>query len=553
MPEFNSPFDIGVRALMHVGAPIAAASNAAFPGSAKASSLLAASYGKLRRAELQRNLWTFATRKTALRPIDTNTMLLAPTLWSATVTYFLGSIVSDSNGTLWKSAIRNNLNNQPGSILSAWVPYFGPMTAEPFNSSTAYFAGELTYTFGGDGTYNVFESLSNGNAVHPALPNQWSIDTIYMANQVVQQFPAWSSGTTYSKGQGALYTDGNVYVSLVNSNLDNPPPASGDWILLPTLTLQSQLMPTGTYSAPPVAGSTPIDEWQPEAVYSLGSFAIYKAAVYVSLANSNSGNYPNASSDWAAVTNGALYQSLIDLNQGNSPSANSPAAWASGTTYSTGNIVAASDGYTYTSLQNSNTGNNPSGNASPTYWSQGAITPWTTTLGGGGGNSQWLQVGGAAFSNGVGLTVIAANTWPVGAGPLSQTWSRNAYRLPAGYLRRAPQDPSAGRISWLGAPGNLPATDWNYEGQYLTTSNGAPLVLRFVADVQNVQEFPDLFCEGIGCRQALEVCEPLTQSTEKKVGIRQDYDKFMTEARTVGGIEAGPIEPPLDDLIACRA
>ena len=553
MPEFNLPFDIGERALMHVGSSIGAAANAAFPGNPKAAALLAACYGKLRRAELGRNLWTFATRKTAIRPIDTNTMLLAATLWSGSVTYFVGSIVSDAVGTLWKSTIRNNLNNQPGNVFSAWVPFFGPMTVEPFDSSKAYFAGELVYTFGGDGTYNVFESLSSANSLHPALPNQWSVDTIYLTNQVVQQFPAWASGTSYSKGNGALYTDGNVYVSLANSNLNNIPPSSpADWILLPTLTLQSQLMPTALFSAPPATGTTPIDEWQPETVYSLGSFAIYKAAVYVSLASANTANYPNSSSQWAAVTNGTLYQSLIDLNQGNSPSS-TPANWSAVTSYSIGNTVAASDGYNYTSLVNSNLNNNPANNANPTDWLQGSYTAWTTTIGAGGGNSQWLEIGGAAFPNGVGLTAIGANTWPIGSGPLSQTATKNAYRLPAGYLRRAPQDPSAGRISWLGVPGNLPATDWSYEGSYITTWNGAPIVLRFVADVQNVQEFPDLFCEGLGCRIGLEVCEPLTQSTAKLQGIGQQYKLFMTEARTVGGIEAGPIEPPLDDLITCRA
>ena len=555
MPEFNLPFDIGERALMHVGSPIGAAANAAFPGSPKAASLLTACYGKLRRAELGRNLWTFATRKTAIRPIDSNTLLLAPTLWSASVTYFTGSVVTDANGTYWQSIVPNNTNNQPGQSFTAWVPYFGPLSVSLYDSSQNYYSGEVVYTAAGDGTYNVFASLISGNAVHPALPNQWSTDTTYFEDNVVQVFPAWAVGTTYSKGQGALYTDGNVYVSLINGNVGNVPPSSGaDWALMPTLTLATQQVPVGLFPSPTLLGTTPIGEWEQEGTYSVGSFVIFNATPYVSLQNANSGNFPNAASSayWVAVTNGTLYQSLIDLNIGNNPSS-TPANWSSLTSYSIGNVVAATDGRNYTSLVNSNLNHNPANNANPTDWTQGSLTAWTSTFTAGGGNSQWMQIGGAAFPNGVGLTDIGNNIWPIGSGPLSQTATKNAYRLPAGYLRRAPQDPSAGRISWLGVPGNLPATDWTYEGNYLTTWNGAPIVLRFVADVQNVQEFPDLFCEGLGCRVGLEICEPLTQSAAKLQSIIQQYNRFMTEARTVGGIEAGPIEPPLDDLITCRA
>jgi hypothetical protein len=38
---------------------------------------------------------------------------------------------------------------------------------------------------------------------------------------------AWSAGTTYTANQFVSYTDGNAYVSLVNSNIGNPPATSG--------------------------------------------------------------------------------------------------------------------------------------------------------------------------------------------------------------------------------------------------------------------------------------------------------------------------------------
>jgi hypothetical protein len=50
----------------------------------------------------------------------------------------------------------------------------------------------------------------------------------------------------------------------------------------------------------------------------------------------------------------------------------------------------------------------------------------------------------------------------------------------------------------------------------------------------------------------LEVCEIITQSTEKLKNISGEYAKFMTEARTVNGIENEAEEAPRDDYLAVR-
>jgi hypothetical protein len=61
-----------------------------------------------------------------------------------------------------------------------------------------------------------------------------------------------------------------------------------------------------------------------------------------------------------------------------------------------------------------------------------------------------------------------------------------------------------------------------------------------------------MFCEGFAARIALEVCEIITQSTEKLKNISGEYAKFMTEARTVNGIENEAEEAPRDDYLAVR-
>lgn len=158
--------------------------------------------------------------------------------------------------------------------------------------------------------------------------------------------------------------------------------------------------------------------------------------------------------------------------------------------------------------------------------------------------ASWKSLGAAS----VALDIL----YPIGAGPKAQLGTRNVYRLPNGFLRQAPSDPKAGSTSYLGAPSGLDYDDFIMEGQYFTTSEVDPIILRFVADVTTVPAMDPMFCEGLGARIGLEVCETLTQSTTKLQAIGAAYNRFMSEARIVNGIETGPTEPPIDDYIACR-
>jgi hypothetical protein len=554
MPEFLSPIDIGSCAAEACGQPRLDPTLGFADPSSKAASEIGFVYGKARRAELLRNNWRFATFLACLRPLDTNTLLVVPTLWVSTTTYFAGSIVSDENGTLWESAIVNNLGNQPGILtsLSTWQPYFGPMTAALYDSSQAYSSSELVYTAAGDGTYNVWRSLINGNAVHPALSNQWAATTVYFKNQVVQQFPAYASGTTYAQGAGVLYTDGNVYASLTNSNTGHTPPTSStNWILLPVLILQTQGVPIIGGNIVSLPTSSPVLEWAQGTTYSLGAAVMFNGSEWLSLQNNSTGQFPNVSGStyWVAVSGGILSMSLIDINLGNSPSS-VPAAWASGTTYATGATATGSDGVIYTSNSNGNVGNDPTLN--PTYWtSTNTLCPWTTVFTQGGGNDQWTQIGGSSFPSGVALASLNLN-WPIGVGPAWDSSTRNMFRLPSGYLDKAPQNPKAGAVSWLGMPGNPVQDDWLLMGNYLVSATSSPITMRFIADVQDVTQFGDMFCVGLGLSIAEMVCETITNSTAKLASIRVRYKDKMGEARTKNAIEVGYEEPPLEDMIACR-
>lgn len=558
MPEFRAPIDIGNRALQHLGQRQMAVT-LGFGEVSKNATEISFAYGKLRQTELRRRAWRFAIKRQVLRPIDLTTMILAPVLFVPTTTYFLGSIVADGNGTFWISKARNNIGNDPlptsGIATSSyWDPYFGPLTVPLFDPTQSYFAGELVYTAAGDGTYNVYLSRINANQLDPSLPNIWNITATYFQNQVVQAFAAWSSGTTYAAGATVTYTDGNTYTSLVGSNLDNVPPNTlgSSWALTPTLSVAVSTFPSAA-STVPYGQVSPVIEWDAGQTYSIGNFVMFKGTEYVSLTNNNTGNYPNASgsTSWAALTGATSYMSLIDLNTGNNP-ASAPALWSSGTTYSSGQQVGGSDGVIYTSKSNSNLGNNPVTDGGTHWTNTGVLNPWTTVFAQGAGNQQWLQVGGASFgAGGVALTVPNI-VYPLGTGPASDLSTANIFHLPANFLRRAPEDPKAGAQSDMGAPTNLIADDWQFEGNFIVSRQSSPALLRFIADVQDVTKMDPMFCEALAADIGFATCETLTQSTEKRVVLQRIRDDAITQAGLQNGIEMGAEQDDMDDWLACR-
>lgn len=552
MAEFKTAADIGNRALQHLGQR-QMNSALGFNEVSKNAAEISFAYGKLRQTELRRNAWRFAIRRQILRAIDQNTLSLTPTLFVSSTTYARGSIVADQNGNPWISTQNNNSGNDPLASTGFWDPYFGPLSVPLYDPQDGYYAGELVYTTPGDGTYNVYLSLVSGNTLDPSLPNLWETGSTYFNGQVVQAFPAWSSATTYSAGQAVTY-NGQTYASITNGNTDNVPlGAPSLWAPMPTLGLILSSFPS-TQSTTPFSAPSPVIEWDPGIVYWAGVFVMFDGAEYVSLVAPNIGNVPNQadSTAWAAVSGGTLYMSLINLNIGNDP-ASTPAPWSSATTYAAGNQVSASDGIIYTSKINGNLNNNPANDASPTAWlNTGVLVPWTTSFTGGGGNSQWLQVGGAALgAGGVGVA-YAPILYPIGTGPATDNSTANVYRLPANFLRRAPRDPKAGVQSDLGAPTELIADDWEFEGNYIVSRQQDPMVLRFVADIADVTKMDPMFCEALAARIAAETCETLTQSTQKLIILEKVYEAAMSMAVLQNGIEVGSEDLPMDDWLAVR-
>lgn len=435
---FRLPVDICNRALQHVGSRRITAAEFAAPTTNKAAGEVAFCYDKLRQAELRRNTWVFATKQAMLRPISDDTLFLNPPQWVSTTYYQPGHIVADSTGMLWQ-AVEAFAHETPGSG-TAFVPYFGPMSASEYDSTEGYFPGEIVYI------------------------------------------------------QGAVAGLASIYVA------------------------QRQVA-DATADVPDT-----LETWSATVTYKAGDIVVYSALHYIS---------------------------LLDLNLNYTPGATTYALWLATTTYATGNKVIMPDGRIYTSLTNGNLNHQPY-LTDATYWSVAVSPPYVQA---------WIQTTGGVASNawryygdGVSLELKSRQIiYPLGSGPASNNLTRNAFPLPAGYLRTAPQQPKAGSVSYLGGPSTIGYADWEMDGQYIVSEGTYPIPFRFIADITDVSMMDPMFCEGLACRVAAEVCEALTQSTTKLASIAGMYKTFMGEARTINAIESGATEPPTDDYIQCRA
>lgn len=364
------------------------------------------------------------------------------------------------------------------------------------------------------------------------------------ANTMLLTPALWSGSPTYFVGSIVADQNGTLWESVTRSNLNNQPETSSTW---------------REYFGPMTAAlySSTTTYQNGELVYTTAGNGTYR--VYRSLISNNADN-PATATAWAATTTyfknqvvtftAVPYMSLIDFNLNQTPTG-SAAAWSSVTTYGAAAAVTGSDGVRYTSIAGGNINHDPT--ISPTFWTNtGILTPWTTVFTGGTGSVNWLQIGGAEFPFGVGLEPMLI-TYPLGSGPTSQSTAKNLFRLPAGFLRKAPQDPKAGSVSWFGAPTNRNYEDWLFQDKYIVSSQSDNIVLRFIADVVDVTAMDPMFCEGLAASIGMEACEPLTQSATKIKVIADFYKLRMGEARTANALEIGTEEAPLDDWLECRA
>jgi hypothetical protein len=296
--------------------------------------------------------------------------------------------------------------------------------------------------------------------------------------------------------------------------------------------------------------------WSSIIIYAAGAQVVGSDNnIYSSNANGNAGNNPvgGGGTFWtpqgtAATGSGYFAGELVymptgpspgiyvSLNTGNSDIPTTVPQYVSSAVYSIGQTVLY-NGQVAQSLQDLNVGQSPTNGA---FWGPVPANQPDQMMG-----TNWLKLGAAKVRS---LQLV----YPAGSGPITQSSTRNLYRLPYGYLKEASQDPKAGSTSYLGAPSGLSYEDWVFENGFIVTREVYPITFRFVADIVDVSIMDPMFCEGLAARLAWTVIERLTQAEGKLKDIVGAYKQVMGEARIVNAIEQGPTESPEDDFITCR-
>ncbi len=237
------------------------------------------------------------------------------------------------------------------------------------------------------------------------------------------------------------------------------------------------------------------------------------------------------------------------------------AAWAIGTTYNTGDVISYANLLWISRIET---------NLAQTPGAAGVNAPWVPYYGQQVAQSYSASVqyypGDVAFTSSVVYIAVApslnqaqaANTtyWHIMAGATKSTiitfsphgyekdptTLRKIYRLPANFLRLAPQDPKAPGVAHQNVGAGQQYNDWELEAGYIYTADAGPFVMRFVADQVDVSTMDPLLCQAWGTRLALHLCETITQSPDKKREVRDEYVRIINLAKMVNAVEAGTTE-----------
>lgn len=160
--SFVTPYDIGNRAMQLLGQP-RFSTFSDFSMQASESGFV---YDKLRRAELRRAVWTYATRRMVIRSKTGTTARLVPALFNPATAYTAGDIVLDVIGYPWL-ATASNTGVYPPSYSQAifgynpmWIPYFGQMYLDAWSGSPTYIPGDVV-TNGGSFYLCIAQTTNN--------------------------------------------------------------------------------------------------------------------------------------------------------------------------------------------------------------------------------------------------------------------------------------------------------------------------------------------------------------------------------------------------------
>jgi hypothetical protein len=125
-----------------------------------------------------------------------------------------------------------------------------------------------------------------------------------------------------------------------------------------------------------------------------------------------------------------------------------------------------------------------------------------------------------------------------------------AFTLPSDCLRVIL--PSDSTLDWVIEGRKILTNSVNSPATLSTTSTTGALGLRYVADIEDVSQFDPAFYSILAISLAIDLCEVLTTSNQKKNALNEEYKQGIREARGIDAIEKLPGTSPDDGLILAR-
>lgn len=92
--------------------------------------------------------------------------------------------------------------------------------------------------------------------------------------------------------------------------------------------------------------------------------------------------------------------------------------------------------------------------------------------------------------------------------------------------------------------------DWQIEGGYILTADGAPLKFRYLARVTDPALFDAEFAEVLSTKLALETVSDVVGSNVKKRDLTADFREALANARASNSYENPPREAPEDTWVS---
>lgn len=97
-----------------------------------------------------------------------------------------------------------------------------------------------------------------------------------------------------------------------------------------------------------------------------------------------------------------------------------------------------------------------------------------------------------------------------------------------------------------------PDLDWQIEGRKILTNDSNTLYLRYIADIEDCAQWDPSFYNVVAGALAVDICEKLTQSNQKKQMLIAQYSDDLKVARRMDAFESGPEDAPDDDWWIAR-